>query len=189
MMFSGGGPARPTVVPHPAQRRLRWLRIRRAVLAFLATIAVGALLWYLQVLRYDIPSTLVVTLSVGAVVAILSWVMAEESPRLKAAYWFATNRQEAVRPGALDYRLLRLRRDLREATERTDRSDEIFPVIRALAAERLLAHHDIDLETDPDGAAAVMHPTLTAYLSHPPTSTARRSKRDIDRALDRIEEL
>src|SRR5699024_1382661 len=62
MMFSGGGPARPTVVPHPAQRRLRWLRIRRAVLAFLATIAVGALLWYLQVLRYDIPSTLVVTL-------------------------------------------------------------------------------------------------------------------------------
>ncbi|WP_109474426.1 hypothetical protein [Ornithinimicrobium cavernae] len=167
----------------------RWERLRRALVAFVVTGAVGLLLWYLNVLRFDLVTAVVVALAVGAVVTLLTWVMSEESPRLKPAYWFATVREESVRPAALDYRMLRLRRDLRDATERNDRVDEIFPVVRALAAERLLAHHDIDLATDREAAEAVMHPELTTYLSRPPVGTGRRSKRDIDRALDRIEEL
>lgn len=169
--------------------RGRWHRSRRAILAFLGTAVVGALLWFVNVLRFDLPTALIIALMIGTVVTLLTWVMAEESPRLKAPYWFATNREESVRPAALDYRMLRLRRDLRDATERSDRTDEIYPVVRSLAAERLLANHDIDLDSAPEAAAQVMGPRLTAYLTHPPTGTGRRSKRDIDRALDRIEEL
>lgn len=173
------GPVRPR----------RWHRLRRAVLAFVATALIGSILWFVNVLRYDLTSALILAFAVGSVVTLLTWVMAEESPRLKTAYWFATMREESARPGALDYRMLRLRRDLRDATERSDRADEIYPVIRGLAAERLRAHHDVDLDRDPDRAADLMGPVLTAYLNKPPTSTARRSKRDMNRALDRIEEL
>lgn len=174
----------------PAVRaRGRWHRARRAALAFLGTAVVGVVLWFVNVLRFDLTTALILALTIGTILSLLTWVMAEESPRLKAPYWFATNREESVRPAALDYRMLRLRRDLRDATERSDRTDEIHAVIRGLAAERLLANHDIDLEVTPDGAAEVMGPRLTAYLTHAPTGTGRRSKRDIDRALDRIEEL
>ncbi|WP_256839637.1 hypothetical protein [Ornithinimicrobium faecis] len=185
MIAKGGAGTRGSAV----RSRSRWHRTRRAVLAFLCTVAAGVLLWFINDLRFDLFTALVIALTVGAVVTLLTWVMAEESPRLKAAYWFATSREESVRPAALDYRMLRLRRDLRDSTERSDRTDEIHPVIRALAAERLLAHHDIDLDSAPEAAAEVMGPRLTAYVSHRPTGTGRRSKRDIDRALDRIEEL
>ncbi|NLG23206.1 MAG: hypothetical protein GX555_17435 [Actinomycetales bacterium] len=170
-------------------RSTRRDRIQRAAGAFLATALIGALLWYINVLRFDLAPAIVLAVLVGAVVTLLTWVMSEESVRLKPAYWFATMREESVRPAALDYRMLRLRRDLRDATERSDRVDEIFPVIKELAAERLMANHDIDLDAQPDQAAAVMHPDLLKYLSKPPTGTAKRSKRDIARALDRIEEL
>lgn len=175
--------------PVARTRRGRWDRVRRALGAFLATAAIGTLLWFINVLRFNLAAAVVLAVLVGAVVTLLSWVMSEESARLKPAYWFATTREESVRPAALDYRMLRLRRDLRDATERSDRTDEIFPVIRALAAERLLTDHGIDLDTEPEAAAAVLHPDLLRYLSRPPTGTAKRSKRDIARALDRIEEL
>lgn len=169
--------------------RTRWDRTRRALLSFLWTALAGALLWFLNVLRFDLATALIIAFTVGTVVTLLTWVMAEASPQLKAANWFATLRQESVRPAALDYRMLRLRRDLRDATERSDRVDEIYPIIRALAAEQLQARHDVDLDATPAAAAEIMGAQLTAYLDHPPTGTSRRSKRDISRALDRIEEL
>lgn len=169
--------------------RRTWDRPRRAAQAFLATAVIGAILWYIGVFRFDLATSLVLAVAVGSVVALLTWVMSEESPRLSAAHWFASMREEAVRPAALDYRMLRLRRDLRDATERTDREDLIFGTVRAIAAERLAAHHGINLDTEPERAAQVMHRDLTHYLTHPPTGTGKRSKRDIDRALDRIEEL
>lgn len=164
-------------------------RVRRAAVAFVATLAIGALLWFINVLRTDVVTGLVLALAVGGVVTLLTWVMSEESPHLKRAHWFASMREESVRPAALDYRMLRLRRDLRDATERNDRTDEIFPVVRAIAAERLRANHGLDLVTDWDEARAVIHPDLMKYLSDPPTGTAKRSKRQLTQALDRIEEL
>lgn len=184
-MIAKDGGVRVTVL----RAHTRWTRIRRAVLAFLATAVVGGILWYINVLRYDLTTAIVIALAIGAVITLLTWVMSEESPRLKAAYWFNPLRQESVRPAPLDYRMLRLRRDLRDATERNDRTDEIFPIVRALAAERLQSIHAIDLDTDPEAARQVMHPDLIKYLSKPPSGTAKRSKRDINRALDRIEEL
>jgi hypothetical protein len=159
------------------------------VVAFVATMAVGALLWYINVLRTDMTTALVLAFAVGAVVTLLTWVMSEESPRLKRAYWFPAMREESVRPTALDYRLLRLRRDLRDTLERSDRHDEIFPVLRSLAADRLQVNHGVDLATDRAAAEAIMHPDLVRYLAHPPTDTRKRSKRQLTRALDRIEEL
>lgn len=184
MIARDGG--RPTTA---VRARSKWDRPRRTAQAFLATAVVGGILWYIGVFRFDLATSLVLALAVGSVISLLTWVMSEAGPRLSAAYWFASMREEAVRPAALDYRMLRLRRDLRDATERTDREDLIFDTIRAIAAERLAAHHDIDLDTQPEVAAQVMHRDLTHYLSHPPTGTGKRSKRDIDRALDRIEEL
>lgn len=170
-------------------RRRRFDRPLRAVVAFVVTMAVGALLWYINVLRTDVVTALVLAFAVGSVVTLLTWVMSEESPRLTRAYWFPAMREESVRPTALDYRLLRLRRDLRDTVERSDRHDEIFPVLRDLAAERLQTNHGIDLGADPKAAEAVMHPDLVKYLSKPPTGTQKRSKRELSRALDRIEEL
>ncbi|MCK0111552.1 hypothetical protein MWU75_05295 [Ornithinimicrobium sp. F0845] len=186
MIPAGGGQGTRLVARRSSTRRDRFTR---AIASFLATAVVGAVLWYINVLRFDLTVAVVIALLVGAVVTLLSWVMSEESVRLKPAYWFASMREESVRPAALDYRMLRLRRDLRDATERSDRTDEIYSVIRSLAAERLMANHGIDLDADPDGAAAMMHADLIKYLSKPPTGTAKRSKRDIARALDRIEEL
>lgn len=170
-------------------RRSRWAMVRRALLAFLGTAVVGVVLWFVNVLDFHLATALVLALVVGSVVTLLSWVMSEDTARLKPAHWFATLRQESVRPAALDYRMLRLRRDLRDALERNDRTDEIYPVVRGLAAERLQARHDIDLDGDPKAAAAVMTPALTSYLSTPPTGTEKRSKRDLAKALDGIEEL
>lgn len=181
--------ARDGMGSRAVRARTRWDRTRRALLAFLWTALAGALLWFLNVLRFDLVTALVFAVTVGSVVTLLTWVMAEAGPQLKAANWFATLREESVRPAALDYRMLRLRRDLRDATERSDRDDEIYPIIRALAAEHLRARHDIDLDSTPAAAAEIMGPQLTAYLDHPPTGPGRRSKRDINRALDRIEEL
>lgn len=185
-MIARGGGVQPG---GPVRARTGRHRVRRAIVAFLSTAAVGALLWFINVLQFDLPTALLVAVLIGVVLTLLTWVMAEESPRLKAAYWFASMREESVRPGALDYRMLRLRRDLRDATERSDRTDEVYPVIRQLTAEKLLAVHDIDLSADPAAAEAVLPPDLAAYLAKPPTGTSRRSKRDIHRALDRIEDM
>lgn len=178
--------------PSPSRTRARGPRthrVRQVVVAGLITAGTGAVLAVVGVLRHDLPTTVLLVAVVGVVVSLLTWTLAEHGTRLSAPYWFASTREEAVRPAPLDYRMLRLRRDLRDALERSDREDEIYPVVRQLAAERLRARHDLDLDTQPEEAATVLHEQLTRYLTHPPQGTGKRSKRDLTRALDRIEEL
>ena len=121
--------------------------------------------------------------------ALVPWALSRTSRYAERAYWASTPRQESVPPAALDYRLVRLRRDLRDALERDDRADEIHPLLRELTRERLEALHGIDLDTDPEAARAVMDPHLWRYLTHPPTDERRRSKSALHTAIEGVEKL
>ena len=89
----------------------------------------------------------------------------------------------------MDYRLVRIRRDLRDALERDDREDPVWPLLRDLAAERLRARHDIDLDADPEAARQVVDPLLWRYLTTPPTDARKRSRSALHTAIEGIEKL
>lgn len=164
--------------------------LRRHLLPGLViAVVLGGVLFYIGSMPYPLLLAVVVIALAGIVGALMAWGMTTTARDVEQAYWVSTPRQEAEPPDAMDYRLLRLRRDLRDALERDDRGDEIYPVIRELAAERLLAHHDIDLETEPERARAVLDPHLWTYLTRPPTDTRRRSKSALHTAIEGIETL
>ena len=150
---------------------------------------IGLLLWYVNSLRHGVVLSAGVVASVTAVVALLVWTTGEHGQRLQAASWFPSRREEATPPSSLDYRLLRLRRDLRDTTERNDREDCIYPQIVELTQERLQSGHGIDLHAEPDRAGEVLHPELVKYLTHPPHGTGKRSRRELHTVIQRIEEL
>ncbi|MFK5689745.1 hypothetical protein ACI3EY_08750 [Ornithinimicrobium sp. LYQ92] len=164
--------------------------LRRSLLpAGLVTLVVGGALYYIGSLAHSLPEAVLVVLLGGTVATLTLWVLARTGEEVDQAYWVSTPRQDAVPPSALDYRLVRLRRDLRDALERDDRADEIYPVIRELTAERLRARHDIDLDTQPELARTVLDPALRRYLDTPPTDTRRRSKSALHTAIEGVERL
>src|SRR5699024_10381273 len=116
---------------------------------------------------HSLPETLLVVLLGGAALTLTLTSVARAGEGVERAYWASTPRTDAVPPAALDYRLLRLRRDVRDAVERDDRRDEVHAVLRDLAAERLRARHGVDLDTEPARAAELLGPALHHYLSHP----------------------
>lgn len=165
-------------------------RLTRRLLATLVlSLLLGAALYAIGVLRYSIPEAVLVALLGGAVLTLLPWVLSETGEGVKRAYWLSTTSQESMPPAAMDYRLLRLRRDLRDAVERDDRYDAVYPVLRELAAERLRSSHDIDLDAEPERARQVLEPQLWRYLSTPPTDTRRRSRSALHTAIEGIEKL
>jgi hypothetical protein len=174
-------------VPVGTTSRAVW--VGRVVAAVVGSAVVGSLLWYVGVLPHGYPASLMLSLGFGLVVFLVVWTAQEHGPHLEAAAWFTSRREEAAPPTSLDYRMLRLRRDLRDALERNDRTDDIYALVRELAAERLSAHHDLDLSTQPEEAVRVLTADLTAYLNRPPRGTERRSRRQLERAIDGIEEL
>lgn len=162
---------------------------RSALLAIAATLVVGSTLYYIGSLPYTLPQVVLAVVLGGTVATLTGWSLARTSEEVEQAYWVSTPRQEAVPPAALDYRLVRLRRDLRDALERDDRSDHIYPVIRELTAERLRARHDIDLDAQPDRAQQVLDPQLWRYLASPPTDTRKRSRSALTTAIEGVERL
>lgn len=153
------------------------------------SILAGGVLYIIGSLRHGIAGSVLVV-ALGWVVATLAlWAVQSTGAQAERAYWVSDPRQEAVPPAALDYRLVRLRRDLRDALERDDRPDEIYPVLHDLAAERLRAHHGIDLDAQPEAARDVMTPALWRYLDRPPTDTRKRSASSLHTAIEGIEDL
>ncbi|HLS41268.1 MAG TPA: hypothetical protein VK038_10940 [Ornithinicoccus sp.] len=173
-------PVRPT-------SRARW--VGRVLGGAALSVALGSLLWYVGVLPHGYLVSVALALALGLVVLLVVWTAQEQGPHLEAATWYSPVDREAVSVMALDYHMLRLRRDLRAALERNDRPDEIYPLIVELAAERLAARHAIDLRTRPEEARRVLAPGLAAYLDKPPEGTERRSRRQLERAIEGIEEL
>lgn len=152
-------------------------------------VVVGAVAFYVGSLRYSLPEAVAVVLLGALVVALVPWAIAATGRDAERAFWVSTARQEAAPPDALDYRLVRLRRDLRDAVERDDRTDEIYPVLRELAAERLRTHHGVDLDTEPERARAVVDAHLWHYLTTPPVDTRKRSRSSLRTAIEGIEKL
>ncbi|MDQ3357927.1 MAG: hypothetical protein M3520_03515 [Actinomycetota bacterium] len=175
------------MTPLAPMSRAAWTR-RIGSTVVVAT-GIGLLLWYVNSLRHGVVLSAAVVASVTAVVALLVWTTGEHGQRLQAASWFPSRREEATPPSALDYRLIRLRRDVRDTTERNDREDSIYPLIVELTQERLQYGHGIDLHDEPDRAGEVLHPDLVKYLTHPPHGIGRRSRRELHTVIQRIEEL
>lgn len=155
----------------------------------IACLAIGAGLYYIGSLRHSVLEAALVVLLATMVIVLLPWALTRTSRYAERAYWVSTPRQESTPPAALDYRLVRLRRDLRDALERDDRGDVIQPLLREITAERLLAHHDIDLDAQPERARATLDPHLWTYLTTPPTGTRRRSRTLLHTAIEGIEKL
>lgn len=161
-----------------------------AYLPFVLTaLGVGALLYYIGSLPHTLPEAVLVVLLGTAALALTHRVLTRAGREVEPAYWVSTPHAESTPPAAMDYRLLRLRRDLRDALEREDRPDHIYPVVRELAAERLRTQHDIDLDQEPERARQVLPQGLASYLDAPPTDTRRRSRSTLHHAIEGIEKL
>lgn len=171
-------------------RRARWRAVRAQYLpSVLLLLGTGVVLWYIGSLPYSPVEAVLVVLLTTTVLLLVHFALTRTGRAVRPAYWVSSPRLESAPPAAMDYRLLRLRRDLRDALERDDRPDDIYPVVRGLAAERLRAHHDIDLDTQPEQAQRVAAPGLWAYLSTPPTDTRKRSRSALHTAIEGIEKL
>jgi hypothetical protein len=149
----------------------------------------GGLLFYVGSLRYSVPEAVAAVLLGALVIALVPWAITATGHDAERAFWVSTPRAEAAPPSSLDYRLVRLRRDLRDAVERDDRTDEIYPILRGLAAERLQAHHQVDLDAEPERAQEIVDPHLWRYLTTPPTDTRKRSRTSLQTAIEGIEKL
>lgn len=163
--------------------------VRRLLLAVIVGALVGGLLWYVDSLNYGAGINVALIVVGSSAVTLVIWTFVDLSQQLSTALWFTFREQEAAPPARVDHRLMRLRRDVRDATERHDRSDEIQPLLREVVAQRLQSTHGIDLRAEPDRAGEVLHPDLVTYLTHPPHGTGRRSRRELHTVIQRIEEL
>lgn len=163
-------------------------RIRGLLPTLVAAPLVGLLLWYVGSLPHSIPEVVLVVVLGAAAVTLTYRALTSTGQGVERAYWVSTPREDTVAPSALDHRLIRLRRDLRDATQ-DERVDEIQPVLRELTAERLRARHGIDLDAEPERARAVLDPRLWTYLSRPRTDTRRRSRSALEHAIEGIESL
>ena len=165
-------------------------RLRRTLLSsVVAVLALGTLLYLVGALPHTLPEVVAVVLLAGAALGLLLAALRRTGHGVEPAWWASTPREEAIAPAALDYRLVRLRRDLRDALERDDRPDTVHAVLVDLAAERLRAHHGVDLTTQPEEARALAGPELWAYLTTPPSGTRRRSRGTLQTAVEGIEKL
>ncbi len=168
---------------------MRHAWITRTAVAVICIGLGGALLWFGGSLPREPIVAAVVAVLVGGALAALWWSSIDLPRPADAASWYAVRRDEAAVPPSLDYRLVRLRRDLRDALERNDRRDEVHPLIRELTRARLMQRHTVDLDAQPDEAAALMSAALTTYLASPPKANEKRSMKQLSDALTGIEEL
>jgi len=164
----------------------RWV-IRAGLLAALV-VGTGAACWTLGMLAPRPSSAVTLALLLCAVAA--TWWTSRDLPRpADPASWYVLRRDDASAPPALDYRLVRLRRDLRDTVQSQDHGDAVYPLIRGLAAHRLLTAHGVDLDADPTRAQEHLPPALRDYLASSDTAAQRRSMARISAAVAGIEQM
>ncbi|MGB5953378.1 MAG: hypothetical protein WBG57_12810 [Ornithinimicrobium sp.] len=166
----------------------RW--IARALALAIMTSAFGTMLWFAGVL----PSSPVMAAAAAGLIAIscalLWWTREDLRAPTEGATWYTVRRDDAAVPPAMDYRLVRLRRDVRDAVAKSsDRGDPIHPLITQLTAQRLRDRHGIDLLAEPERARDVLSEPLATYLSKPLSSDRRTTRRELDQALLGVEQL
>ncbi|MGB3686847.1 MAG: hypothetical protein WA991_13585 [Ornithinimicrobium sp.] len=168
--------------------RKQW--IARGMTALLTVAATGALLWFAGTLPSSVAAAAAAVAVIVGCCILLWWTRKDLPAPIDTASWYVVRRDEAVVPPAMDYRLVRLRRDVRDAlTKSHDRPDRIHPQVMHLSEHLLRERHGIELETEPERATAVMDDALSAYLSSPPTMNHRTAVRELDRVLRGVEQL
>jgi len=143
-------------------------------------VAIGA--WVLG--NQPDPLLLALMIAVGAA---LSWLYLDVSADAEVSQWPAMT-EEPVRPPGEDPRLERLHRILTQHQSAHDVGDTLHRTLTDLAAHRLVAHHGVSLQADPDRAAALLGPELTSVVTQRPPYP-RLSTDRIDVLLQRIEAL
>ncbi len=154
----------------------------------IGTAVVGGLLMYVNALRHGTVLNIAVAVALGACLTVLAWNLGDLGSRVVAATWFRHGTEESVPPQQMDYRLTRLRRDLRDTVDRNDRADAIRPLLLELAVTRLRVNHDVGIE-DTEAARALLTDEVYSYLTTPRQDTGRRSTTRLRSVVDRIEAL
>ncbi len=169
---------------------MRRLWIARGATALFAVALTGALLWLAGTLPSSRAAAGVAVAVVVGCCIVLWWTRKDLLSPVDAASWYVARRDEAVAPPAMDYRLVRLRRDVRDAVTTSDgRPDRIHPQLVHLSEQLLRERHGIDLETEPERAAALLTEALSTYLSTPPATNHHTTVRELDRAVLGVEQL
>jgi hypothetical protein len=88
-----------------------------------------------------------------------------------------------------DRRLMRLRSGIAYGRADGVALARLHENLVAIVDDQLLAAHDIDRSTDPDGAAAVMGPELNRFVTDPESTAKLADQRSLDRLLTLIERL
>lgn len=130
---------------------------------------------------YGLVALVVVT---GAGVLLL---FLDTSSQAEPAVWTLPD-EDPVRPPGEDPRLALLHRVVSGHLDGRAVGEQLHHHLMAVADQRLLAHHGVSRLADPDRAAELMGPELTAFsrATHP---YARLNARQIDVLIDRIEDL
>lgn len=150
---------------------------------------VGTVLVYVGALPHGLALNVVVVLAAAAALAVLCWNVSDGSTGLGTATWYVHDDAETAPLPQIDGRLMRLRRDLRDTVERSDRGDSVHPLLLELTEERLWARHDVSLLQDAERARTLLPEDLYRYLTTPPGPRSQPTARALHVLIDRIEAL
>ncbi len=89
----------------------------------------------------------------------------------------------------VDHRLMTLRNGIAYGRPDDAATDRLRTALVDLVDDQLLAAHDIDRQREPERAAAVMGPTLTAFVDDPALARRLTKSRDLDHIVTLIERL
>jgi hypothetical protein len=131
----------------------------------------------------DVPLLALLTAAVAATL----WLYLDVSTRSETPSWELPD-DAPVRPPGEDPRLALLTRVVAGHLDARDVGDALHRHLLQLADRRLVARHGITREADPDRAAALLGPELTALAGQRPPHP-RLDPRRIDVLLSRIEAL
>lgn len=154
----------------------------RIALAFGLWLAVALGAWVLG--NQPDPGLLALMVGLGAAV---SWLYLDVSADAEVSRWPAMT-EEPVRPPGEDPHLERLQRILTQHQAAHDVGDTLHRTLTELVDHRLVAHHGVSLQADPDRAAEILGPELTSVVTQRPPYP-RLSADRIDVLLQRIEAL
>jgi hypothetical protein len=158
----------------------RW--VPRVALAFGLWLVVAVAAWILG--NEPRPGLLALMVAVGAA---LLWLFLDVSADAEATTWPQLV-DEAARPPGEDPGLERLQRLLAQHQSAHEVGDALHRRLTELADQRLVAHHGVSLVADPQRAAGLLGPQLTALVRQRPPYP-RLSPQQIDVLLQRIEDL
>lgn len=162
------------------------------------TVGVGIAVGVVMVLLGMEPR-LVLVGCVVAIVAAAAWLVVDLGVSMSSVVW-RDQGSVAVMRARPDGRVMVLRSRLRRRTGRSrsprvfgsdhaSPADEIIDSLVAVIDDRLLAEFGVDRSTDPAGAAELLGPDLTRFVTDPASRLSMTQPRSLTHTLALIEDL